>query len=113
MAVIHCEGRVVQSAAVLGYAMRLPSKVVRGPFWSISRMFSQWEGWAGDARLFAAMGRQEHGIQFKVFAPPAFVRQRIREARWASELEIAGTSDVLAMLGWQLKELWESSRREE
>lgn len=113
VAVIHCEGRVVQSAA----AFRLRDAVTqqgdtRAVLVDLSNVQSV-EGGGLGMLVFLQRWAGEHGIQFKVFAPPAFVRQRIRQARWASELEIAGTSDVLAMLGWQPKELWESSRREE
>jgi len=52
-----------------------------------------------------------HGIQFKVFDPPAFLRQRLERVRSASELEIAGMSEVLFLLGWEPKELWEGFRR--
>jgi anti-anti-sigma regulatory factor len=61
--------------------------------------------------VFLQRWTSEHGIQFKVFDPPAFVRQRLEQVRSASELEIAGTSEVLALLGWEPKELWDGSRK--
>ena len=111
--VIHCEGRVVQSAA----AFRLSDAVTqqgntRAVLVDLSNVQSV-EGGGLGMLVFLQRWAGEHGIQFKVFDPPAFVRQRIRQVRWASELEIAGTNDVLALLGWQPKELWESSRKEE
>ena len=113
VAVVHCEGRVVQSAA----AFRLRDAVTqqgnaRAVLVDLSNVQSV-EGGGLGMLVFLQRWAGEHGIQFKVFDPPAFVRQRIRQVRWASELEIAGTNDVLALLGWQPKELWASSRKEE
>src|SRR4029077_4742922 len=100
VAVVHCEGRVVQSAA----AFKLRDAVTqqgnaRAVLVDLSDVQSV-EGGGLGMLVFLQRWAGEHGIQFKVFAPPAFVRQRIRQAGCASELEIAGTSDVLAMLGW-------------
>jgi hypothetical protein len=60
--------------------------------------------------LFLQRWASGHGIQFKVFDPPAFLRQRLQRVRSASDLEIAGMSKVLFLLGWEPKELWEGFR---
>ncbi len=111
VAVIHCEGRVVQSAA----AFRLRDAVTqqrnaRVVLLDLSDLQAL-EGGGLGMLVFLQRWTSEHGIQFKVFDPPAFVRQRLEQVRSASELEIAGTSEVLALLGWEPKELWEGSRK--
>jgi anti-anti-sigma regulatory factor len=111
VAVIHCEGRVVQSAA----AYRLRDAVThqrnaRVVLLDLSDVQAV-EGGGLGMLVFLQRWTSEHGIQFKVFDPPAFVRQRLEQVRSASELEIAGTSEVLALLGWEPKELWEGTRK--
>ena len=111
VAVIHCEGRVVQSAA----AFRLRDAVTqqrnaRVVLLDLSDVQAV-EGGGLGMLVFLQRWTSEHGIQFKVFDPPAFVRQRLEQVRSASELEIAGTSEVLALLGWEPKELWDGSRK--
>src|SRR5258708_2164375 len=103
VAVIHCEGRVVQSAA----AFRLRDAVTqqrnaRVVLLDLSDLQAL-EGGGLGMLVFLQRWTSEHGIQFKVFDPPAFVRQRLEQVRSASELEIAGTSEVLALLGWEPK----------
>ena len=93
-AVIHCEGRVVQSAAVF----RLRDAVTqqgntRVVLVDLSDVRAVGGGGLG-MLVFLQRWAQEHGIQFKVIDPPAFVRQRLRQVRWASGLEIAVTSDA-------------------
>ncbi len=61
--------------------------------------------------VFLQRWANDHHIQFKVFDPPAFVRQRLEQVRSATDLEIAGMSEVLSLLGWEPKELWEGFRR--
>jgi anti-anti-sigma regulatory factor len=113
VAVVHCEGRVVQSAAAFGLRDAVTQQGnARAVLVDLSNVQSV-EGGGLGMLVFLQRWAGEHGIQFKVFDPPAFVRQRLERARWASGLEIAGTSDVLALLGWKPKELWESSRKED
>ena len=113
VAVIHCKGRVVQSAA----AFRLRDAVTqqgnaRVVLVDLSDIQSV-EGGGLGMLVFLQRWAREHGIQFKVFDLPASVRQRLEQVEWASELEIAGTSEVLALLGWEPKELWDGLRKEE
>jgi anti-anti-sigma regulatory factor len=61
--------------------------------------------------VFLQRWANDNGIQFKVFDPPVFVRQRLERVRSASELEIAGMGEVLALLGWEPRELWDGIRR--
>ena len=111
VAVIHCEGRVVQSAA----AFRLRDAVIgqkdaRVILLDLSDVQSLESGGLG-MLVFLQRWAGDHDIQFKVFDPPAFVRQRLEQVRSASELEIAGMSEVLFLLGWEPKELWEGFRK--
>ena len=113
VAVIHCEGRVVQSVAAFrlrdAVTQQRNARVVLLDFSDVQSV----EGGGLGMLVFLQRWAGEHGIQFKVFDPPAFVRQRLEQVRWASGLEIADTSEVLAQLGWKPKELWKSSRKEE
>ncbi len=111
VAVIHCEGRVVQSAA----AFRLrdvvtQQKDARVILLDLSDVQSL-EGGGLGMLVFLQRWANDHHIQFKVFDPPAFVRQRLEQVRSATDLEIAGMSEVLSLLGWEPKELWEGFRR--
>jgi hypothetical protein len=60
--------------------------------------------------VYLQMWTRDHGIQFKVFDPPAGVRQSLARARSAADVEIAGMGDVLSLLGWGPEELWNDSR---
>ena len=111
VAVIHCEGRGVQSAA----AFRLrdvvtQQKDARVILLDLSDVQSL-EGGGLGMLVFLQRWANDHHIQFKVFDPPAFVRQRLEQVRSATDLEIAGMSEVLSLLGWEPKELWEGFRR--
>lgn len=112
VAVIHCEGRVVRSAA----AFRLRDVVtqqrnVRVVLVDLSNVQSV-EGGGLGMLVFLQRWAREHGIQFKIFDPPDPVQQRLQHVRQASELEIAGASEVLALLSWKPRELWERLREE-
>jgi anti-anti-sigma regulatory factor len=111
VAVIHCEGRLVQRAA----ALRLRNAVTqqrntRFVLLDLSDVQAV-EGVGLGMLVSLQRWASQHQIQFKVFDPPAFVRQRLEQVRSASELEIAGMSEVLALLGWEPKELWEDPRK--
>jgi anti-anti-sigma regulatory factor len=109
VAVIHCEGRVVQSAAAFrlreAVTQQRNARVVLLDLSDVQAL----EGGGLGMLVFLQRWTSEHGIQFKVFDPPALVRQRLEQVRSASELEIAGMSEVLALLGWEPKELWKGS----
>jgi anti-anti-sigma regulatory factor len=111
VAVIHCEGKVVQSAATFrlrdAVTQQRNARVVLLDLSDVQAV----EGGGLGMLVFLQRSTSEHGIQFKVFDPPAFVRQRLEQVRSASELEIAGMSEVLALLGWEPKELWDGSRK--
>jgi anti-anti-sigma factor len=109
--VVHCEGRVVQSPA----AFKLRDAVTQQKdaqiiLLDLSDVQSLESGGLG-MLVFLQRWASDNGIQFKVFEPPAFVRQRLERVRSASELEIAGMSEVLALLGWEPRELWDGIRR--
>jgi hypothetical protein len=69
------------------------------------------EGGGVGMLVFLQRWADDHSIQFKVLDPPAFVRQRLEQVRSASKFEIAGMSEVLFLLGWEPKQLWEGFRR--
>ncbi len=99
VAVIHCEGRIVRSEAIL----RLRDAVTRQGDARVVLLdlsdVQSLEGGGLGMLLFLQRWTSEQGIQFKVFDPPAFVLEKLEQVRCASELEIAGTSEVLALLG--------------
>jgi len=111
VAVIHCEGRVVQSAAAVrlrdAVTQQKDARVILLDLSDIQSLESAGLGML----VFLQRWASGHGIQFKVFDPPAFLRQRLERVRSASELEIAGMSEVLFLLGWEPKELWEGFRK--
>jgi anti-anti-sigma regulatory factor len=61
--------------------------------------------------VFLQRWTRDRGIQLKAFDPPAFLQQRLERVHFATELEIAGMSEVLSLLGWEPKELWECARK--
>jgi anti-anti-sigma factor len=111
VAVIHCEGRVVQSTA----AFRLRDAVTqqrdaRVILLDLSDVPSLESGGLG-MLVFLQRWTRDRGIQLKVFDPPAFLQQRLESVHFATELEIAGMREVLSLLGWEPKELWESAQK--
>ncbi len=111
VAVIHCEGRIVQSDA----AFRLRNAVThqkdaRVVLLDLSGVRAL-EGGGLGMLVFLQMWARDHGLQFKVFDPPAGVRQSLVRARSAAAVEIAGIGDVLSLLGWEPEELWKDLRR--
>src|ERR1019366_3570834 len=101
--VVHCEGRLVRSDA----AFRLRDAVTqqraaRVVLLDLSGVEALEAGGLG-MLLFLQMWTRDHGIQFKVFDPPAGVGQSLA-------VEIAGMGEVLSLLGWGPEELWASSR---
>lgn len=111
VAVIHCEGRVVQSAAAFQLRDTVTQqKNARVVLLDFSGVHSLQGGGLG-MLVFLQRWAGEHGIQFKIFDPPAAVRQRLKQVRWASGLEITGSSEVLALLFWEVKELREGFSR--
>jgi anti-anti-sigma factor len=111
VAVVHCEGRVVQSPAAVKLRDAVTQqKDARIILLDLSDVQSLESGGLG-MLVFLQRWASDNCIQFKVFDPPAFVRQRLERVRSASELEIAGMSEVLALLGWEPRELWDGIRR--
>ncbi len=111
VAIIHCEGRVVQSAATFGLRDAVTQqKDARVILLDLSDLQSLESGGLG-MLVFLQRWTRDRGIQLKVFDPPAFLRQRLERVRFASELEIAGMREVLSLLGWEPKELWESAQK--
>jgi anti-anti-sigma factor len=111
VAIIHCEGRVVQSAAAFGLRDAVTQqKDARVILLDLSDLQSLESGGLG-MLVFLQRWTSDRGIQLKVFDPPAFLRQRLERVRVASELEIAGMREVLSLLGWEPKELWESAQK--
>jgi hypothetical protein len=80
---------------LLDYAMQSPGKR-RGRSRRSLRQINRWRAGDWECSLLAAIAR-EHRLRFKVFLP-ASLSQRLEQVKWTSELEIADTSEVLALL---------------
>jgi anti-anti-sigma regulatory factor len=110
VAVLHCEGRIVQSDA----ALRLRDAVTQQRRSSVVLLdlsgVKALEGGGLGMLLFLQMWTRAHGIQFKVFDPPTGIRQSLERISSAATVEIAGTGEVLSLLGWGPEELWQSAR---
>lgn len=111
VAVIHCEGRVVQSTAALrlrdAVTQQRDARVILLDLSDVPSLESRGLGML----VFLQRWTRDRGIQLKVFDPPAFLQQRLESVHFATELEIAGMREVLSLLGWEPKELWESAQK--
>ncbi len=109
VAVLHCEGRIVQSDA----AFRLRDAVTQQRRSSVVLLdlsgVKALEGGGLGMLLFLQMWTRAHGIQFRVFDPPSGIRQSLERISSAAAVEIAGTGEVLSLLGWGPEELWQSA----
>ena len=109
VAVLHCEGRIVRSDA----AFRLLDAVTQQRRASVVLLdlsgVKALEGGGLGMLLFLQMWTRAHGIQFKVFDPPTGIRQSLERISSAAAVEIAGTVEVLSLLGWGPEELWQSA----
>jgi len=109
VAVLHCEGRIVRSDA----AFRLRDAVIQQRRASVVLLdlsgVKALEGGGLGMLLFLQMWTRAHGIQFKVFDPPTGIRQSLERISSAAAVEIAGTGEVLSLLGWGSEELWQSA----
>ena len=109
VAVLHCEGRIVQSDA----AFRLRDAVTQQRRSSVVLLdlsgVKALEGGGLGMLLFLQMWTRAHGIQFRVFDPPTGIRQSLERISSAAAVEIAGTGEVLSLLGWGPEELWQSA----
>jgi anti-anti-sigma regulatory factor len=111
VAVVHCEGRIVRSDAAFrlrdAVTQQRDARVVLLDLSGVEAL----EGGGLGMLLFLQMWTRDHGIQLKVFDPPAGVRQSLERTRSAAAVEIAGMGEVLSLLSWEPEELWDSSRR--
>jgi anti-anti-sigma regulatory factor len=111
VAVIRCEGRIVRSDAAFqlrdAVTHQKGSRVVLLDLSGVAAL----EGGGLGMLVYLQMWTRDNGIQFKVFDPPAGVRQSLVRARSAAEVEIAGMGDVLSLLGWGPEELWNDDRK--
>lgn len=111
VAVIHCEGRIVQSDAAFqlrdAVTHQKDARVVLLDLSGVGAL----EGGGLGMLLFLQMWTRDHGIQLKAFDPPASVRKSLVRAHSAAAIEIAGMGDVLSLLGWGPEELWTDSRK--
>ena len=100
VAVVHCEGRIVRSDAAFrlrdAVTQQRDARVVLIDLSGVGAL----EGGGLGMLLFLQVWTRDHGIQFKVFDPPAGVRQTLERVRSAAAVEIAEMGEVLSLLGW-------------
>ena len=98
VAVVHCKGRIVRSDA----AFRLRRAVTAQTYARVILLdlsgVGALEGGGLGMLLFLQLWIHSLGIQLKVFAPSAAVRQSLERAR-ATAVEIAGITEVRSLLG--------------
>jgi anti-anti-sigma regulatory factor len=111
VAVLHCEGRIVGSDVALrlrdAVTQQRRARVVLLDLSGVKTL----EGGGLGMLLFLQMWTRAHGIQFKVFDPPAGIRQSLERVSSAAAVEIAGMGEVLSLLGWGPEEVWQSAGR--
>ena len=109
VAVVHCEGRIVRSDAAFrlrdAVTQQRRARVVLLDLSGVEAL----EGGGLGMLLFLQVWTRAHGIQFKVFDSPAGIRQSLERVSSAAAVEIAGTGEVLSLLGWGPEELWQSA----
>ena len=104
IAVVHCQGRIVRSDAAFqlrdAVTAQRRSRLILLDLSHVEAL----EGGGLGMLLFLQSWIHSLGIQLKVFAPPAAVRQSLERNRSAA-VEIAGMSEVRSLLG-QVPEEW-------
>jgi anti-anti-sigma regulatory factor len=98
VSVVHCKGRIVRSDAAFqlrdAVTAQRHSRVILLDLSGVDAL----EGGGLGMLLFLQLWIHSLGIQLKVFAPPAAIRQSLERTR-AATVEIAGTSEVRSLLG--------------
>ena len=98
VAVVHCKGRIVRSEAAFqlrdAVTAQKCARVIVLDFSGVQAL----EGGGLGMLLFLQVWIHSLGIQLKVFAPTAAVRQSLERTR-AAAVEIAGMSEVGSLLG--------------
>jgi anti-anti-sigma factor len=100
VAVIQCEGRIVQSDATIKLRdtvrQQRDARVIMLDLSDVESLGGSGLGML----LFLERWTSERGIQFKIVDPPDRVRQSLERARSAVAVETAGMVEVLSLLGW-------------
>ena len=100
VAVIQCEGRIVQSDATFKLRdtvrQQRDARIIVLDLSDVESLGSSGLGML----LFLQRWTSERGIQFKVVDPPDRVRQSLDRTRSTVAVEIAGMVEVLSLLGW-------------
>ena len=98
IAVLHCEGRIVRSDAAFqlrdAVTAQRRARVVLLDLSGVEAL----EGGGLGMLLFLQIWIHGLGVQLKVFAPPAAVRQSLERTRSAAAVEIAGMGEVRSLL---------------
>ena len=100
VAVIQCEGRIVQSDATIKLRdtvrQQRDARVIILDLSNVESLGSSGLGML----LFLERWTSERGIEFKIVDPPDRVRQSLERARSTVAIETAGMVEVLSLLGW-------------
>ena len=110
VAIVHCEGRIVQSDAALELRSAVTGqgdvRIILLDLAGVSAL----EGGGLGMLLFLHVWTREHDIQLKVMDPTARVRESLERMRSTAAVNIEGIGEALSMLGWGPGELWDRSR---
>src|ERR1019366_6280766 len=100
VAVIQCEGRIVQSDTTIKLRdtvrQQRDARVIILDLSNVESLGSSGLGML----LFLERWTSERGIEFKIVDPPDRVRQSLERARSTVAVETAGMVEVLSLLGW-------------
>jgi anti-anti-sigma regulatory factor len=98
LAVIECEGRIVQSDAVLKLRDAVTSQTeARFVVIDLSEVRAIEAGGVG-MLIFLKWWTQHHGIRFKLFNPSSVVRNKLEYVNSMSEFDIASLDEMMALL---------------
>lgn len=110
VAIVYCKGRLVRSDAAFrlrdAVARQNEARVVLLDLSGVEAL----EGGGLGMLLFLQVWTRNRGVQFKVFDPPANVRQSLERSGPTATVEIAEIPEVLSLLREVPEELSDSSR---
>jgi anti-anti-sigma regulatory factor len=99
LAVVECEGRMVQSEAVFKLREAVTSqRNARIVVLELSEVHAI-EGGGLGMLVFLQRWARDHDIRFKLFNPSRSVREKLEHANSMSEFEIATLDEMMALLG--------------
>jgi anti-anti-sigma regulatory factor len=98
LAVVECEGRIVQSEAAFKLREAVTSqRNARIVVLELSEVYAI-EGGGLGMLVFLQRWARDHNIRFKLFNPSKFVRERLKRASSISDFDIPTLDEMMALL---------------